>query len=696
MAVDVVYGHPAVQPQKAFQDAPDLPPDVVARPTPASATPSSQSADDESLLRPFFWETIRLCELYSVVHVVLLPPSQLATRCACQVQTAVSGKKDRQERQNPSSHLLHALHKAGCASIKFATTAISVFTCILPSADGYIGRSDFLRLRLQDFPFHIQHIHDLLQPLQRYSAIAVDADASLPSLIKHAAGIVQWADIDNSVSIAGLQERILYLTQELKCRLDAAPWLSPEPIARKRVALVRGRPNLTAGGPVYRAAEALGLDLVIISEEGHWLQPETEENKKHREAFISTDMTEDECVANRFVAAVKSYPLPIDGVFTLSDNFFVAVAKAAQALGLPTSPVLSYETSVDKYRSRLLQDEPGKTARVKSVDELNQLLQKPDQFSPSFPLIVKPTKGWSSECVSKVRKMEDLAIAVEKATARHGSAAVIEPFFDGPEMDVNFVLLDGEILFCEIADEPPCQADASSASVHDTFSPEALTMPSALPTHEQDIVRSTLRDILVNIGFRTGIFHVEARMVNSSYEYRDVGGGVIDLVPKKTLPLGEPTCRLIEINARPPGFRVTVPSKQTYGVDYFAAHMLAAVGDGSRLRMIAQPFQHAFPGWSAGWQYWSRLVYVPVPADGTVRLSEGLSPCEELKRRRPDLAEHMVMAMDYFGEGDEVSMYTDGARNYAANILVQSRRSRREAIEMGNEVLRSYRICVEA
>jgi biotin carboxylase len=650
----------------------------------------------ESTLRPFFWETIRLCELYSVVHVVLLPPSQLATRCACQFETNGSGKSDQQERQNPSSRLLHALHKAGCASIKFATTAISVFTCILPSADGYVNRSDFLRLRLQDFPFPIQHIHDLLQPLQKYSAIAVDAEASLPSFIKHAAGIVQWADIDNSVSISGLQERILDLTQELKYRLDAASWLSPEPIARRRIALVRGRPNLTAGGPVYRTAEALGLDLVIISEEGHWLQPETEENKKHREAFISTDMTEDECVANRFVAAVKSYPLPIDGIFTLSDNFFVAVAKAAQALGLPTSPVLSYETSVDKYRSRLLQDEPGKTARVKSVAELNHLLQRPDQFSPSFPLIVKPTKGWSSECVSKVRKMEDLVVAVEKATARHGSTAVIEPFFEGPEMDVNFVLLGGEILFCEIADEPPCQADASNASVHDTFSPEALTMPSAMPAHEQDIVRSTLRDILVNLGFCTGIFHVEARMVNSSYEYRDIGGGVIDLVPKQTLPLGEPTCRLIEINARPPGFRVTVPSKQTYGVDYFAAHMLAAVGDGSRLKMIAQPFQHAVPGWSAGSQYWSRLVYVPVPADGIVRLTEGLSPCEELKRRRPDLAEHIVMATDYFGEGDKVSMYTDGARNYAANILMQSRKSRREAIEMGNEVLRSYKIDVEA
>lgn len=558
-----------------------------------------------------------------------------------------NGRNNQRECQNPSSHLIHALHEAGCTSIKFATTSISIFTCILPSTSGYVSRSDFLRLRLQVFPSPIAHIHDRLQPLQRYNAIVVDTEASILPLVKHAAGIVQWADIDNSISIADLQVRLLDLTRELKCRLDHAPWLSAQPIPRKRIALVRGRPNIIAGGPVYRAAEALGLDLVIISEEGHWLQPETDENTKHREAFISTDMTEDEDVVKRLVAAVKSYPFPIDGIFTLSDNFFVAVARAAESLGLPTSPVSAYETSVDKYRSRILQDEPGKTARVTNLAELDALLQKPDQFSAAFPMIVKPTKGWSSEGVCKVSKGEDLAVAVEKATARHGSAAVIEPFFEGPEIDVNFVLLDGEILFCEIADEPPCQADASDASVHATFSPEALTLPSALPAHEQETAKTTLRDVLVNLGFRTGVFHVEARMVNSSCEYRDIGDGIIDLLPKATLPLGKPACRLVEINARPPGFRVTLPSKQTYGVDYFAAHLLAAVGDGSRLQMIARPFHHAVPGCPAGSQYWSPLVYLPMPDEGTVHWLEGLSPCELLKRRRPDIAEHIVMAMDY-------------------------------------------------
>ena len=573
--------------------------------------------------------------------------------------------------------------------------------------DGYVTRSDFLRLRLQDAPYPISHVHELLQPLEKYTVFNIGPESNPHALVKHAAGIVQWADLDFSTPLSELAHRLSSLTQELKARLGDAPWLSPEPIARKRIALVRGRPNLTAGGPIYRAAEALGLDLVVISEEGHWLQPETQENKKHREAFIVTDMTEDGHTAERFVAAVKSYPLPIHGIFTLSDNFFVAVAKAAEALGLPTSPVSAYETSVDKYRSRLLQDSPGQTARVSSAAELEVLLQTPSKFCPSFPMIVKPTKGWGSESVSRVPDLASLTLAVQKATSRHGGAAVIEPFFDGPEIDVNFVLLDGEILFCEIADEPPCQADARNATVHDTFSPEAVLLPSALPAHEQEIAKNTLRDILVNLGFRTGVFHVEARMVNSECAYRDFSNGVVDLVPK-SLPPENPTCRLLEINARPPGFRVSVPSKLTYGVDYFAAHMLAAVGDRDRLRLTTHPFR--FPQddirAAAGAQYWSKLLYIPVPADGTVRRSSsGLTPCEELtKLRCPHLAGNIVYAFDYFQPGERITRFDTatggagggvGVRNYAASVLVCSRRSRREAIRIGNEVLRSYHMDVD-
>ncbi|KAK3365619.1 hypothetical protein B0T24DRAFT_597402 [Lasiosphaeria ovina] len=591
---------------------------------------------------------------------------------------------------------------------------VSIFTIIVPKASGYVTRSDFLRVRLEDCPAVID-IYEKPEPLESYDISLVhpgscDPGALFPStLAERAPGIVQWADMDPSV-VPDLESHLLSLNQELKVRLDLSPWLSPHPIARKTLALVRGRPDSTAGDPIYSVASALGIDIVVVDEEGHWVQEDSSENRRRRKAFLATDMTEDEHTADRIIDSLKKYNQPVHGIFTCSDNFLVDVAKVADALDLPGNPVSSFEISVDKCRSRLLQDVPGQTACVKDVAELEALLAapgdgQPPALSPSYPVIVKPSKGWSSECVSKVSSPDDLATAVQKATELHGSRAVIEPFFDGPEIDVNFILRDGDILFCEIADEPPCDADARDATVHATFSPVALNLPSALPQDEQEIAKTTLRDILVKAGFHTGVFHVEARMVDSRCEYRDVGGGVVDLVRKQSPPQNPPSCRLLEINARPAGYRVSVPARHTYGVDYFAAHMLAAAGDHDRLRMLARPFRHTLsPEGSSipcGAQYFARLVYVPAPAAGTLWWhNPNLSPCAELMSRRTfksfQLTEsEIVLGVDYNKPGDRVEMYTNGVRTYVAHLLVASRRSRYDAIRLGDEVARCYRVAIE-
>jgi hypothetical protein len=88
-------------------------------------------------------------------------------------------------------------------------------------------------------------------------------------------------------------------------------------------------------------------------------------------------------------------------------------------------------------------------------------------------------------------------------------------------------------------------------------------------------------------------------------------------------------------------------------------------------------------------------VYVPAPKEGVVRWSSGLSPCEELKRRRPDLGGKIVVAVDYCVPGERVGLYTDGARTYVAHLMVCSRVSRRDAIALGDEVLREFALDIE-
>jgi len=692
-----------------------------------------------SLCPPILVDVVPLCDLYSVINIVIFPSSNYSTINGTSNQNGlhrvngsngINGTDHRASNSEAFSPLAAALTAISLGPANWSPSSLTVFTAILPLQDGYIYRSDFLQLRLQDCPIPIVKIYENVKPLEKYKAwtlplTTLRTEEALASAIEqgYVAGVIQWASLEATLSVVDMYDHLKRLVTELRCRLHNAPWLTSKPIPRKRVALIRGRPNLTAGGPIYRTARALGLELVIVDEPGHWLQPDTEENKMYREAFLATDMTEDEGVVDRIVKSLRSYPLPIHGVFTLSDNFFVTVARVAELLGLPCNPSSAFEISVDKYRSRLLQEMPGRIRRVKTMKDCKEYLESPERWQGT--LIVKPTKGWSSECVSKVTRVGDLWPAISKAIARHGTDAVIEPFYDGPEIDANFILQDGEILFSEIADEPPFEADSPEASPDSTFSPEALTMPSALPTIEQEIAKSTLRDLLLKAGFHTGVFHVEARIVCSSAVYKDVdGSGVVDLIPKhkagparlqvsdscyKMTPadrlsdtngdIENPECKLLEINARPPGYRVTVPARHTYGVDYFAAHMLACIGDTDRLRLAACPFAFQdYPEHMAlpAAQYHSRIVYIPAPAAGIVRWPvTGVPPCEELKQRRPDLANYIVLGVDYCVPGDKIELQTDGARTYVAHLLVVSRESRRKAIEIGNEVAREYRIIVE-
>ncbi|KAJ4402894.1 hypothetical protein N0V85_005222 [Neurospora sp. IMI 360204] len=688
--------------------------------SPSTAFASSLlGTQDDGQNRSLFLDTVDIGRLYIAVNVVIFPPvprflppshTTITNGVSKDTPNGINGHGEDENRRphTPTQFdiFLRGLDEIGFGSPKLSDTDISVFTLIFPKTSGHVIRHDFLQLRLQDSPIPVIRIYHRFRVLHYHNGIReadFNADQCIGSLVKNAGGIIQWGEVSSYSAISQLQRYRAKITQELLYRFNDVSMLSPKPIESKTVALIRGRPNLMTGGPVYAASKALGLKLVIIDEPGHWLEADTEENRNIREAFLTTDLTEDDTVVDRIIASIRSYDHPIHGVFTLSDNFFVAVAKVAETLGLPCGPVSAFETAVDKYKSRMLQDAPGHTARVTSVAELEALLAAPKDgstpfFTPKFPVIVKPTKGWSSECVSKVRKPRHLARAVEKATARHGSAAVIEPFFDGPEIDVNFVLLDGEILFCEIADEPPCEADSAKAKVSDTFSPVALTLPSSLPEDEQEMVRDTLHKILLKIGFTTGIFHLEARVVNSKAEYC-IGPGfeMLTFKHKDRMPAEKAECKLIEINARPPGYRVSVPSRHTYGVDYFAVRMLAAVDDKERLREVAKPFGHVeSPSYrTPGAQYWSRLVYIPVPKDGIVKWKEHeelglISPSEDLKLRRPDLAEHIVLAVDYHKDGDKVIKFTDGARTYLGHILVKHTYDRDEAITIGNEVLEEY------
>ena len=148
-------------------------------------------------------------------------------------------------------------------------------------------------------------------------------------------------------------------------------------------------------------------------------------------------------------------------------------------------------------------------------------------------------------------------------TMNHSSKLLI-----GPEVDANFVLWNGQILFFEISDGFSCVADMISSKPGDDFMEQYMVVPSRLPLDETDKIRASIHQTLLRLGFRSGVFPCEARIKGSSMEYTTSKHGLIDLLTCKNPPSRDASSFLIEINARTSGGYWDLATEITYGVGF--------------------------------------------------------------------------------------------------------------------------------
>lgn len=110
-------------------------------------------------------------------------------------------------------------------------------------------------------------------------------------------------------------------------------------------------------------------------------------------------------------------------------------------------------------------------------------------------------------------------------------------YVDGPELDGNFVLGNGQILFLQGMDHFPWMGDLGNTML---FAETVLVSNGLLPAGEVDIIHSPLHQSLVKLGFRSCVYHAEASMHNSSMKYQDRGDSVVDLVIRSTAWMQQP------------------------------------------------------------------------------------------------------------------------------------------------------------
>lgn len=555
-------------------------------------------------------------------------------------------------------------------------------------------RNDFLEQRFQCCE-HINSVRSFVSPLERVQGVSSKNNisgvevAQLSHIMSHAIGAVTLKETSTFAQ----------LNKETEYRLSFLQCISPKPISRYRLAWIQGREDYECLEQVLTAASGLGISLVVMDEPGHWLQSKASPWSHLREEFVELDISPDEGLHNRIVEAVQEYPKHIDGIVTISDVRLPAIARACMILGLPTQPASAYDLAGDKGKTRLLEESSRDVLEsfvLPSASNLEtELVQRKSMGLLNFPLIVKPVIGWSSDCVAKVTSENELQQAVNKASSRHAqspkknTAVIIEPYISGPEVDVNFIMINGKILFVDINDDFPSPGDEVGATFHANFQETQNVFPSALPEREKKELEIHLRETVLRMGFDTGVFHCEARVRNSDVQYGQIsdryGGGstLIDLqpVPTKDSAKQKPEIDNIEVyvhevNSRPPGDLESAAIMLTYGVDFYAVRMLLALGDNygalERARALSLPFLDCKP------QFHLSLMIIHQKKRGIMR---SVDAAREFLEREPEAKNWVV---DYYSRkkaGDTLEGPNAPSLWWLAFFSVVSRTSRRELLE---------------
>lgn len=588
--------------------------------------------------------------------------------------------------------LLTADLSAALASSK-AQDSVTVLRLLFAVSPGTPVRSDYIEYRLRDAPT-IHSVRSFLDPLAPATGSQIASTlgpVSLELLRQSLGGLIGQGD--------SLETTIQALDSEIDFRLSV-PWLAPTRSApqRKRILWVQGRASIGSSEQFYLAAQALGIILVVADAPGHWMQDPAGPHAHLREAFVELNIDGDVGLAQRIVDVVQAYPERIDGIVTISDSRLLHVARACEVLGLPTEKSDAYAIACDKGATRrLVESENGRGGESFVLEEAGELeaeLAK-REASLRFPMIVKPRAGWNSDCVQRVENTEELRAAVRRASERHAASAleskgvVVEPYIDGPEVDADMAILDGEVLFSYITDDFPCSGDLDRGISGLNFQETVMDVPSALPEDEQNILRDSLPRTIQRCGFASGIFHCEARVRDSRVYYRPrEDNGILDLHPKDEgiQEQQEPSCYLHEINARSPGYANTVAALLAHGVDYYAIRLLLALGyereeEKQRIRALARPFRGAQP------QYTPAIAVLPPTRAGTMASEDCVL---DFLEANPDLKKHVVWYETVKEKGDTVQGPDSSELWMLGNVTVASRKGRKEAVEIAYSLRKRF------
>ncbi|KAH0476048.1 MAG: hypothetical protein KVP17_002954 [Porospora cf. gigantea B] len=347
----------------------------------------------------------------------------------------------------------------------------------------------------------------------------------------------------------------------------------------KRVDLIRGRVIVFVCAGNYDDKKHLyvhmlreyGVRSVIVEASDNslvkWLL-----GNKYIEGYVEVDMTPRASITRECIEGIVGWcqntGWRISGVCTLWDDAVGLAARVANAFGVDHLSTLAVDIAHDKSRTRSFLESNGlpcpRNYTITTADELTKAAEV-----VGLPAILKPAVGNASVGVTKVISSEDLQVKYEElmrildVTYLDGDFmgftfedvedfhscdlrnVLLESIMDGPEVDVDFVMSEGRVAYCNIVDDWPYEE------------PYYIELGNNCPTNlsEEDAARLKMAatDIVTTMGCYSGILHVEMKLTSAG-------------------PM------LIEVNPRLGGGAIPYFHRNIYGVDLLLEQCLAAAG----------------------------------------------------------------------------------------------------------------------
>ncbi|MGW6869753.1 ATP-grasp domain-containing protein [Streptomyces sp. NPDC054904] len=244
--------------------------------------------------------------------------------------------------------------------------------------------------------------------------------------------------------------------------------------------------------------------------------------------------------------------LAFDGVVTSCDYYLPAVARIARRLGLPGPGATAVEAACRKDLTRRTLAEAGVPGPRFAV--CDDPARTPDAARGiGYPLVVKPVDLCAGMFVREVgdereleRACRDLAAFPVNARGQDRTPVILlEELLTGPEVSVETVSRGGVTHVVGVTDKSIGGSPAFVETGH--------MFPADLPATEARAAADTARAAVEALGLDDVVCHTEIKLT----------------------PLGP---RVIEVNPRPAGNRITELVRHVTGIDLAAACVDVALG----------------------------------------------------------------------------------------------------------------------